>query len=65
MNKQYVNGIQKRKKAYLMMRDSKRVLAMLALLVNDWEEHNVSTDHILLYEQAVYERGTKKGKRLT
>ena len=47
------------------MRDSKKVLAMLALLVNDWEKDNISTAYILLYEQAVYKRGTKKGKRLT
>ena len=43
MNKQYVNGIQKQKKAYSRLMDSRMVIAILDLLFNDWEGDNIYT----------------------
>ena len=43
MNQQYVEGVQKRKRAYLRVMDSKIVIAILALLFSDQKRDNVST----------------------
>ena len=53
MNKQYVEGVHYRKKACLMMVDSKMVISKLVLLFNGRRRDNVST---------IQTRGAKEGE---
>ena len=43
MKKQYAKGVQKWKKAYLMIRESKIIIAMLDLLISCKAGQNIST----------------------